>query len=87
MGNVRKHRDITLATTNKRRNKLVSEPNYHTKKWFSKNLIAIKMKKTKVKMNKPIYLGFSILDLSKMIMYEFWYDYFKPKYGKKAKLC
>ena len=80
MENVRKHRDITLVTTNKRRNKLVSEPNYHTTKWFSKNLIAIKM-------NKPIYLGFSILDLSKMIMYEFWYDYFKPKYSKKAKLC
>ena len=45
------------------------------------------MKKTKVKMNKLIYLGMSILDISKTLMYEFWYDYIKPKYQDKAKLC
>ena len=45
------------------------------------------MKKTKVKMNKPVYLGMSILDISKTLMYEFWYDYVKPKYNDKAKLC
>ena len=45
------------------------------------------MKKTKVKMNKSIYLGMSILDISKTLMYEFWYDYIKPKYQDKAKLC
>ena len=45
------------------------------------------MKKTKVKMNKPIYLGMSILDISKTLMYEFWYDYLKPKYEDKVKLC
>ena len=45
------------------------------------------MKKTKIKMNKPICLGFSIPDLSKIVMCEFWYDYIKPKYGKKAKVC
>ena len=45
------------------------------------------MKKTKVKMNKPVYLGMSILHISKTLMYEFWYDYIKPKYGDKAKLC
>ena len=45
------------------------------------------MKKTRVKMNKPLYLGMSILDISKTLMYKFWYDYFKPKYGDKAKLC
>ena len=54
MENVRKHRDIKLVTTDKRRNQLVSEPNYHTTKWFSENLLAIEMKKTKVKMNKPV---------------------------------
>ena len=87
MENVRKHRDIKLVTTDEKRNKLASEPNYHTTKRFSENLLAIEMKKTKVKMNKPIYLGMSILDISKTLMYEFWYDYFKPKYGDKAKLC
>ena len=74
-------------TTDIRRNKLVSEPNYHTTKQFSENLLAIEMKKTKVKMNKPVYLGMSILDISKTLMYEFWYDYVKPKYNDKAKLC
>ena len=87
MENMRKHRDIKLVTTDEKRNKLVSEPNYHTTKRFSENLLAIEMKKTKVKMNKPIYLGMSILDISKTLMYKFWYDYFKPKYGDRAKLC
>ena len=65
MGNVRKHRDIKLVTTDKRRNQLVSEPNYHQTKWFSENLYAIGMKKIKVKVNKPVYLGLSILDINK----------------------
>ena len=69
--NVRKHRDIKLVTTDKRRNQLVSEPNYHATKWFSENLLVIEMKKTKVKMNKPVYLGLSILEISKTLMYEF----------------
>ena len=54
MENVRKHRYIELVTTNGRRNKLVSVPNYHTTKHFSENLLAIEMRKTKVKMNKPV---------------------------------
>ena len=87
MENVRKHRDIKLVTTEKRRIKLVSEPNYHTTKQFSENLLAIEMKKAKVKINKPLYLGISILDISKTLMYEFWYDYLRPKYSDKAKLC
>ena len=65
----------------------MSEPNYHTTKYFSENLLAIEGKKTKVKMNKPAYPCMSILDISKISMYEFWYDYIKPKYQDKAKLC
>ena len=80
MENVRKHRDIKLVTTDEKRNKLVSEPNYQTIKQFSENLLAIEMKKTKVKMNKSVYLGMSILDISKTLMYGFWYDYLKSKY-------
>ena len=82
---MRKHRDIKLVTTDGKRNKLVSEPNYHTTKRFSENLLAIEMKKTKVKMNEPIYLGMSILGISKTLMYKFLYDYFKQKYGDKSK--
>ena len=69
------------------RNKLVSEPNYHTANYISEDLSVIEMNKAKVKMNKPIYLGLSILEISKLLMYEFWYDYMKPKYGNNVKLC
>ena len=72
MENVRNDRDIKLVTTDKRRNQLVLEPNYHTTKYFSKNLLAIDIKKTKVKMNKSVYLRMSGLDISKTLMYEFW---------------
>ena len=84
--NVRKHRE-TLVKTDHKRNKLVSEPNYHTVKLISENLSIIEMKKVKVKMKKPIYLGLSILEFSKVIMYEFWYDYVKKKYGDMVRLC
>ena len=87
MENVPNHRGIKLVTKNRKRNKLVSEPNYHTSKHFSEDLMAIEMRKTKVVMSKPVYLGQAILDISKTLMYEFWYDYLKPKYGDKVKLC
>ena len=86
MENVRNHRDIKLVTTNAQRRKYVSEPNYMTSKCFSKDLMAIEMRKTEVLMNKPVCLGQAILDISKTLMYEFYYDYLKPKYGDKLKL-
>ena len=86
MENIRKDRNIKIVTTDKKRNKLVSEPNYHTINYISEDLSIIEMNKTKVKMNKPIYLGLSILDVSKILMYKFWYDYMKPKYGNRVKI-
>ena len=87
MEQVRNHRDIRLVTTDKKRCQLASEPNYHTTKRFSEGLIAIEMKKIEIKMNKPIYLGLATLDISKTPMYEFWYDYIKPKYDNNIGLC
>ena len=85
--NMRRPRDIKLVVTERRRNYLVPEPNFHTTKFFTQNLLAIEIKKIEILMNKCVYLGLSILQLSKILMYEFWYDYVKPKYGEKAKLC
>ena len=87
MENVRNHRDIKIVTANKQRNRLASEPNYHTTKYISKDLLIMEMKKVEVKMNKPVYLGQAILDISKTLMYEFWYHYIKPKYRDNARLC
>ena len=87
MENVRNDRHIKLVTTDKRRSILPSEPNYHSTKYISNNLLIMEMKKVEVKMNKLIYLGQAILDISKTLMYEFWYDCIKPKYVDKARLC
>ena len=87
MENIRKHRNIKLVTTDKKRNKIVSEPNYHMINYISEDLSIIEMNKARVKMNTPIYLGLSILDISKILIYEFSYDYIKPKYNNKVKLC
>ena len=87
MENVRNHKDIKLVCTEGKRKRLTSKPNYRHTIRFSEQLIAVDMRKTKVVMNKPVYLGQAILDLSKIVMYEFNYDYIKPKYGNKAKLC
>ena len=83
MENVRKHRDIKLVTTERKRNYLVPGPNYHTTKFFTKNLFVIEMKKMQILVNKRVYLGLSILELRKILTYEFWYNYLKLKYGEK----
>ena len=71
-----------------RRNDLISEPKYHiTIFFFSEKLLAIKMRKIQILMNKPVYLGLSILELSKIVIYGFWYEYVKPKYSERAKWC
>ena len=75
-----------LVTIETRRTYLVSEPNYRTTKFFAEHLLAIEMKKTQMLINKPVHLALSILEL-KILIYEFWYDYIKSKYGEKAKLC
>ena len=66
--------------------KLATKPNYDCCTIFDENLIAVHIKKTKLYFNKPVYLGMSILDLSKSLMYDFHYNYIKTKYGDKAKL-
>ena len=86
MKNVRKHRNIKHVATERRRNYLVSEPNYHTVKIFTETLLAIEMTKSQILINKSVYLGLSTLDLNKTVIYEFWYDYVQPKYGENAKL-
>ena len=68
--NVRKHRDIKLVATDKERNQLALEPNYHTTKYFSENLVLIELNKTKIKINKLVYIGMSILEISKTLMYK-----------------
>ena len=85
MENVRKHRDIKLVTTEKR-NQFVSEPNSHTTKFFTEHFVAIEMKKIQILMNKPVYLGLPILEISKIVIYQFWYDYVKSKFGKNSRL-
>ena len=86
MENIRSRVDIRLRTDDKSAEKLVSKPNYERTTIFSEDLVAVHMKKTELFLNKPVYLGMSILDISKTLMYDFHYNYIKKKYGPKAKL-
>ena len=86
MENIRNRVNVKLVNTQERLKKLTAKPNFKSHKIFSENLVSVHMKKTSLTMNKPVYLGMCILDLSKTIMYDFHYNYIKPKYGVKAKL-
>ena len=88
MENIRKHRNIGLVTTEEKYLHTVMKPNFKSGVLFGENLMGCEMGKIKVVMNKPVYLGQTILGLSKIVMYEFHYDYMIPKYGlQKLKLC
>ena len=86
MENIRNRVNVKLVNTEEQFKKLTAKPNYESRKIFNENLISVHMKKTSLTMNKPVYLGMSILDLSKTLMFDFHYKYIKPKYSKKAKL-
>ena len=81
MENLRKHTDIKLVTTDRRRSHLMSEPDHNTTNWFLKKLLAIKMNKKGVKLNKPVYLGLYILYISILAIHDVW----KTKVWKKYK--
>ena len=87
MENIRKHKDIKLVTKAKDYLKNIMKPTFKSGVLFGENLMGCEMSKVKVVMNKPVHLGQAILDLSKIIMYEFHYDYMLLKYGKNLKLC
>ena len=86
MENIRNRVNIKLTTTGEQFKKLTAKPNYESRKISNENLVSVHMKKTSLTMNKPVYLGMSILDLSKTLMFDFHYKYIIPKYGNKAKL-
>ena len=85
--NIKNHKGMKLVTSDKRYLKYVMKPNFKDGHPFFKHLFVVEMRKTEIKMNKPVYLGQAILDLSKTLMYEFYYNYMRPKYGSKVNLC
>ena len=87
MENIRNHKDMKLVTSDKKYQKHVTKPKFKDGHPFSKHLFAVEMGKREITMNKPVYLGQAILDLSKTLMYEFHYGYMRPKYGSKVNLC
>ncbi|KAK3732579.1 hypothetical protein QZH41_004971 [Actinostola sp. cb2023] len=86
MENIRNRQDIKLVTTEKQAAKWIAQPNYYRRTIFSEQLCAIHMRKTELVFNKPVYLGMAILDLSKSLMYDFHYNYFKKKFRNTSSL-
>ena len=86
MENIKDRVDIRLVNEEKQAKKLVSKPMFEGRKIFCKDLAAVHMKQTKIMFDKPIYVGFCILDLSKTLMYDFHYNYIVKKYGAQKKL-
>ena len=87
MENIRNQKDMKLVTSQEKYAKYVMKPNFKYGHPFSEHLFAVEMGITEIKINKPVYLRQAILDLSKTLMYEFHYDYIKPKYGSIVELC
>ena len=87
MENVRGRKNIELVHTEKRMKKVAAKPNFSSFTIFNKDLVAAQCLKTTIELNKPIFVGFAILDLSKILMYDFHYGYIKNKYGSDAQLC
>ena len=87
MGNTKNQKDIKLVTSDKKYLKYAMKPNFKYGHPFSKHLFAVETEGTEIKMNKPVYIAQAILYLSKTLMYEFHYDYMRPKYDSKVKLC
>ena len=85
MENIMKHKNIKLVTNEKVYLRIIMKPNFKSWVFFGENLMGCEMGKIKVVMNKPVYLGQAILDLSKIVMYKFHYDYMKPKYSENLK--
>ena len=86
MKNVRKHKNVELCHQGKRMKKLAAKPTYKTHQIFSEDLVAVELQRVKVNLNKPMYVGMCILDLSKHLMYDFYYNHLKSMYDEKLQL-
>jgi hypothetical protein len=85
-GNIRTRMNFNLVNTKKRLQKFVAKPSFQRFTIFNGHLVGVKNKKVKLLLNKPIYTGMTVLDLSKLFMYQFHYEYIKKQYGERATL-